>query len=58
MAKGKKRGPWLILPTTFVEFRVCVCVCVCVFKTIGNGKLIGYNRAFEVTYLAQHLIDW
>lgn len=59
MAKGEKRGPWLILQHLLSSLCVCLCVCFVLFlKTVGNGKLNGYKKAFEVTYLAQHLTDW
>ena len=40
---------------------MCVCLCVCFvlfLKTVGNGKLNGCEKAFEVTYLAERLTDW
>ena len=56
MAKGEKKRT-LVNSPTFAEFLVCVCS-VLFLKIVGNGKLIGYKKAFEVTYLAQRLTDW
>lgn len=37
---GKKRDHQLILPTTFVEFLMCMCVTFFFFKMIGNNNLM------------------
>ena len=56
MAKGEKKRT-LVNSPTFAEFLVCVCS-VLFLKIVGNGKLNGYKKAFEVTYLAQRPTDW